>query len=575
MTDLVAAGQQPVWLDELADQLSLMPDQDRARFLDRLPPDQATLAERALGRRNQQGWRADPNTMAVHLTHGARKPWAYARLLATKFVEAIRGQDTRQLWNLPSQYGKTTCLVTDGVPWALQDNPRLRIMYLSYDANKAVEESRKARDMIEEHPELGIRIRPDIRAAGKWNTPQGGFLYATGIHGAITGWPIDVLLVDDLLKGWQEAHSETARNTVWTILQSSGRMRLQGSHCPIIMAGTRWHEDDPFGRALFPKEDSPYLERWTLVRLPAIAEQHNPDSDDFYSRQPDPLGRAPGEVLEPERFDLLECRRRFAAVGTYLGNAMEQQRPGPEEGTDIKRAWFQLSESVPPRFDVGISSWDMTMKDKETSDFVVGQVWGRLGSARWLLDEFRGQWDQGTTANAIALCKVRWPWLQAHVIENTARGPEVIAELSQAMPNYVVEDATAVKLGMTEAERRQVQQLRRLGMTALLPENPKGDKRIRMRAFIPTIEGKNVWMWVRAPWLAGFLAEVTAFPNGANDDRVDAMSQALKRLAAMGGAMASAARMGQGGAAVTSPTPGQPRRLPAPPQRGQIRRPGH
>ena len=33
-----------------------------------------------------------------------------------------------------------------------------------------------------------------------------------------------------------------------------------------------------------------------------------------------------------------------------------------------------------------------------------------------------------------------------------------------------------------------------------------------------------------APWITGFIEECAAFPNGAYDDQVDAMSQALNRL---------------------------------------------
>ena len=32
------------------------------------------------------------------------------------------------------------------------------------------------------------------------------------------------------------------------------------------------------------------------------------------------------------------------------------------------------------------------------------------------------------------------------------------------------------------------------------------------------------------PWLTGFIEERAAFPNGAHDDLVDSMTQALRRL---------------------------------------------
>ena len=50
----------------------------------------------------------------------------------------------------------------------------------------------------------------------------------------------------------------------------------------------------------------------------------------------------------------------------------------------------------------------------------------------------------------------------------------------------------------------------------------------------PQIEAGNVYLPDPgvAPWITGFIEECAAFPNGAYDDQVDAMSQALVRLGA-------------------------------------------
>jgi predicted phage terminase large subunit-like protein len=41
------------------------------------------------------------------------------------------------------------------------------------------------------------------------------------------------------------------------------------------------------------------------------------------------------------------------------------------------------------------------------------------------------------------------------------------------------------------------------------------------------IEAGHVYLPKDAPWLATFLRELLAFPNGANDDQVDSVSQFL------------------------------------------------
>jgi predicted phage terminase large subunit-like protein len=58
---------------------------------------------------------------------------------------------------------------------------------------------------------------------------------------------------------------------------------------------------------------------------------------------------------------------------------------------------------------------------------------------------------------------------------------------------------------------------------------PKGDKKDRLLAHLGKIEGGQVYLPREAPWLADFLQEVLAFPNGKHDDQVDSMTQFLHR----------------------------------------------
>lgn len=487
------------------------------------------IVERALALVAGEGWRATPATMMCHLDD-TKRLWRYVRLLGESFRDAASGIDPHQIWMLPSQYGKTSSLMW-GVLWLLDRDPTLRIMYLAYDADKAIDEGRKARDLAEKHADqLGFTIRRDARSASDWKTIEGGGLYSTGIRGAITGFPQDVLLLDDLIKGWQAAHSEAERDFVWNVYRSQARLRVQSSDNMIIAAGTRWHEDDPAARLMRASEDE-YGDQWKVIRLPAFAEAPTPDSTDPLLRQPDPLGRAPGEVLEPERFPEREVRARAVILSSYLAAAMEQQRPAPEEGTEIMRGWWKWYAQLPPAFDAAITSWDMKLKDKETGDFVVGQAWGRTGSDYWVIDSMRGQWNQATTKTAIILMAVRHPNIATHVIENTGNAPEVMAELRRAQPGYEVSEEVRSQLGITDTEVDAVNMMFQRGLPGMLPETPKGDKHVRMRAQVGIIEAGNVHVPLDTLWADGLVNEAAAFGSGAtHDDQVDAMSQALKRL---------------------------------------------
>ena len=62
----------------------------------------------------------------------------------------------------------------------------------------------------------------------------------------------------------------------------------------------------------------------------------------------------------------------------------------------------------------------------------------------------------------------------------------------------------------------------------VVPHDPRQiDKVSRMRVQSLEIEGGLMFLPREAPWLEEFLNEVRRFPNGAHDDRIDAMSQFL------------------------------------------------
>src|SRR3974390_3180583 len=158
----------------------------------------------------------------------------------------------------------------------------------------------------------------------------------------------------------------------------------------------------------------------------------------------------------------------------------------------------------------------MKMKKKRTGDLVVGQVWARTGRDLWLVDMLRGQWDQPTTENAVALAMVRYPQVSRHVMENTGNGPEVMDSLRRAHPGYDVSDAIAGSLGMTGSEREDVATLRRRGLAGIIPHNPRGDKTGRALAVSGSVEAGDVHICKSKPWFGTFMDEMSNF-SGHND----------------------------------------------------------
>ena len=65
------------------------------------------------------------------------------------------------------------------------------------------------------------------------------------------------------------------------------------------------------------------------------------------------------------------------------------------------------------------------------------------------------------------------------------------------------------------------------GLSHVARFSPDGDKIMRLHAQTAMIENGFVFLPEEAPWLADYLAELTAFPAGRHDDQVDSTAQAL------------------------------------------------
>jgi predicted phage terminase large subunit-like protein len=143
---------------------------------------------------------------------------------------------------------------------------------------------------------------------------------------------------------------------------------------------------------------------------------------------------------------------------------------------------------------------DCAFKDLETSDYKVGQVWGRTGANFILIDQIRGRMDFPTTVKSVRELTRKWPQTWAKFIEAKANGSTVIQTLAHEI-------------------------------VGIVPVNPEGGKIARAAAASPLIEAGNVYLPHPQiyPWVNDLIEECAAFPNGAHDDQFDAMTQALLR----------------------------------------------
>lgn len=410
--------------------------------------------------------------------------------------DVTQGISRRLIIQMPPRSGKTTLTTLHTPAWVLSQHPDWSIALTSHDGTLAAGWGRQIRRWAEDGHLPGVTIAADAGAVKEWETPQGGGVLSRSIRESFIGRGAKMLLIDDPHKDFADAHSEVSRDAVWDWWLSVAQTRLEPPSLVIVVL-TRWHEDDLAGRLLSDDHEGDPAD-WEVLRFPALAES----ADTLGRSQGDPLlsPLLPDETPETALVRWAETRQ---AVGSYVWSAMYQQSPSPSKGTIFDVDWWHFYDDPPATFDRTLTSWDCAFKGTSTSDYVVGQRWGCKGADRYLLDQVRGRWSFTETLDHMrSFCQ----GTTENLVEDKANGTAVIDVLKREVPG-------------------------------MIPVNPTNSKEARARAVTPQIEAGNVHLPMSRPgsWVSEFLDECRAFPSGAHDDMVDAMTQALSRLTSAGG----------------------------------------
>lgn len=420
----------------------------------------------------------------------------HSRLLLDRLSEGVAraeaGDDVRLIVSLPPGSGKSTISSVALPLFALARNPHWEVGIVSAEESLAVKWSRDCRRAITEGMVPGVELE-GAATVTEWETTRRGSLIARGVGGSITGRRLRLLSIDDPVKNFADAHSKTVREGLWDVWRSVLKTRMRPGSM-VVLTMTRWHQDDLAGRLLAQS----LADGWEEIRIPAIAEAG------------DLLGRAPGEPLLSTQRDETpaEALTRWAAtreeVGTYVWDALYQQRPAPPGGSVFKSEWWQYHapSSLPPDVEgTWLTSWDLTYGTggPNAGDWVVGQVWQHVEGVAYLIDQVRGRWPFTEQVHQIEALAARYPQCTAHLVEKAANGAAAIDTVRRTIPGVI-------------------------------PVRPEGSKEVRAQAVSPMVEAGQVSLPAQAPWLGDLVSELRGFPSSAHDDMVDALTQALNRF---------------------------------------------
>lgn len=442
-----------------------------------------------------------PAQMAEDLTAATRRPFlrpAHVDLISREFAACYRAHNGRLMINLPPRHGKTES-TRWGCAWVLHDDPWARIISASYTVDLARDSADAVRGIVREHGEaLGVQLRRDSQAVHRWRTPQGGGYLAVGVNGPITGRGADFLVVDDPTKNRAAAESPTWRRRTREWWESDVYTRLEPG-ASIVVIGTRWHRQDLLGTILESARATG--EVWRVVNLPALA--HTGDE----------LGRAPGEALWPERYNVEELERIRATVGPYAWASLYDQNPqarsqGAYWSDDDIRAAEALAPEELPTFTELVIAVDPATSDEpgadETGIIALGREGSRDRGRVGVLEDASGRMSPDEWGRAAVEAWYRW------------RADRIVVEANQGggMVETVIRSASA-SLGLPTPPVRRV--------------HARRGKALRAEPVSQQYRNGRVWHWRSMPVL---VEQMTGWTPDTTDspDRLDAMVHGVTDL---------------------------------------------
>ena len=215
------------------------------------------------------------------------------RMIAEKLDQVLAGKITKLIINIAPRYSKTEMAVKNFIAMGLALNPKARFIHLSYSDDLALDNSKAIQDILAEpaYKQL-FTTRAINHNAKRWDTNDGGGVYAVSSSGQVTGFGAGLvdredeelegeveqldnaigasqefggaIVIDDPIKP-DDALSTTVREKVNRKFETTIRNRVNSRRTPIIIIMQRLNEEDLTGylENLEPDE-------WEILSIPCI-----------------------------------------------------------------------------------------------------------------------------------------------------------------------------------------------------------------------------------------------------------------------------------------------------------------
>ena len=446
----------------------------------------------------REAWRVlEPSTVYVHSWHIDALCLHLEAITHGTFLKL--GLRNRLLINVPPGTMKSLIVSVfwPAWEWGPAGYPSLRYLTSSYSEAYAKRDSRRMRDLVtsEWYQSLwGDSVR--LTRTGEMSFENDAFGKRDGVaFKSMTGGRGDRVIIDDP-HSTEGAESDADRATAVRIFRESVPTRVNDArNSAIVVIMQRLHSQDVSAAA----------KEFGYVHL-MLPMEFEPDRKCVTPIFEDPRTEE-GELLCPARFPRETIEADKSVMGAYAVSGQYQQRPAPRSGGMFQRSDFEIVDAIPAsRSSRRVRAWDFAAT-KETPgrkpDWTVGLRVIEIGGVFYVDDMQRDRWGPGEVERRT-------------VNIASTDGTGVIVRIPQD-PGAAGKNWAAVMVRLLAGYPVKV-------------ENVTGDKTVRARTAAAQAEAGNIKL-LRGEWNEAFLSEVSAFPNAAHDDIVDALSDAINELA--------------------------------------------
>ena len=421
--------------------------------------------------------------------------YAWNEILVDRLQEVADGKLTRLLVQCPPRHGKSELAKLFAGYYLLRYQNRF-VGVSSYSADLAYTFSRASRAY---YGAAGGKFNPASQSVQFWETEVRGGCWAAGSGGSITGKGAHLAILDDPVKGREEAESPAYIRKLHDWYKSTLRTRINPEGGAIVIIQTRWSQTDAIGLVMDLEEAAPeeYREGWHMVDFPAEFEEwdYRPHIPECITVEED-WRTTPGQALCPERYDEQALGQIKASIGSREYGSLYQQNPQANDAAIFKPSWWKFRSMDEAEWSRIVLSVDCAFTATETSDFVAIAALGqREDGTIDIIDMIIERLDVTQTMTAIQGFVFRFN-PSAVLIEKAANGEAVIQMMGKRLPNII-------------------------GI------RPDKSKIARASGAAPMIEAGSVYMPKESSWLRYVLDQFASFPVGRNDDAVDAITQGL------------------------------------------------